>query len=592
MKDKLEKASKKKTLIGWSIFLAVFIILSIIVLLIWMGTNENGWSKFGEAFSFLVSVVYLDNFLRQPVLLIGTLVFVGYLVLGRGLVESFTGAMKSSIGILLMGIGSGMLVGMARPVFNGLQTLGEGTTVVPLDPYFALTIANPTGFLSRLAGEGFTYAAWVIYAFLGGLIINIILVVFKKWTNVHSIVITGHIMIQQATVLVAFLYFLLFRETELSAGGVKSGPEWAMIIMSSIMLGVYWGVGSTSTIKPTNTVTENAGFAIGHQQMLSISVAYKLGKYVGKKENSAETRVLPKWLKIFEDNIFTQTFILLILFSILMIILFVSNKVNYDWGKREFRGDFGSWNALSSGAWVGLQFIFGAFKITASILTLITGVRMFVTELQQSFQGISEKIIPDSVVAVDIAAVYGFAPNSITYGFISGTLAQFAAVGLVIALSRIPGLSISITIPLFITLFFNSGALAAYSNASGGIKGAIIVPAVIGIFEILIISFALGAVTHVSTAAMPGIVPDPETLKPQTPVPGGFIGMADWNLFFGAYILVSAWSTAGAWIFTILAILGLLFYGQALDSGMQHKKTFVQKFLKLNPELISANKKA
>ncbi len=64
---------------------------------------------------------------------------------------------------------------------------------------------------------------------------------------------------------------------------------------------------------------------------------------------------------------------------------------------------------------------------------------MFVSELQQSFQGISDKLVPGALVAVDVAATYGFSPNSVTFGFISGTVAQFIGVAVVIGLSRIPG---------------------------------------------------------------------------------------------------------------------------------------------------------
>ena len=48
---------------------------------------------------------------------------------------------------------------------------------------------------------------------------------------------------------------------------------------------------------------------------------------------------------------------------------------------------------------------------------------MFVSELTESFQGISNKILPGSVPAVDCAAVYGFGhANAVTIGFLFGAL--------------------------------------------------------------------------------------------------------------------------------------------------------------------------
>ncbi|WP_429979318.1 PTS transporter subunit IIC, partial [Mycoplasmopsis bovis] len=73
------------------------------------------------------------------------------------------------------------------------------------------------------------------------------------------------------------------------------------LIFSGLLLGVYWGVASSATIKGTDAVTQNAGFAVGHQQMFGAAIAYKIGKYFGKAEQSSENRKMPKGLKVFED---------------------------------------------------------------------------------------------------------------------------------------------------------------------------------------------------------------------------------------------------------------------------------------------------
>lgn len=64
------------------------------------------------------------------------------------------------------------------------------------------------------------------------------------------------------------------------------------------------------------------------------------------------------------------------------------------------------------------------FAVYLTILQL--GVRTFVSELTNSLQGISEKLLPGSVPAVDCAATYGFGhPNAVTFGFLFGAAAGY-----------------------------------------------------------------------------------------------------------------------------------------------------------------------
>ncbi len=72
------------------------------------------------------------------------------------------------------------------------------------------------------------------------------------------------------------------------------------------------------------------------------------------------------------------------------------------------------------------------FAVYLAILQL--GVRTFVTELTQSFQGISTKLLPGAVPGVDCAVTYGFgSPNAVTIGFLFGALGQFLAIGALIS---------------------------------------------------------------------------------------------------------------------------------------------------------------
>ncbi|MEG7280099.1 PTS ascorbate transporter subunit IIC [Mesomycoplasma ovipneumoniae str. Black Butte] len=582
--------SKKnnKLLFGLLIFLFVNLLIIGITLGVRMGHNGE---SFSTALVFLVRVVYLDNYLRQNPLLLGSLVLVGYLVLGRGGRDAFLGALKTAIGVFLLGIGASILVGLAAPVFRAIGDIKSGG-VVPLDPYLGWTSAE--NFLQTSFGKANNFLTLASFTFIAAFIVNILMVLAKRFTNTNSIVITGHIMLQQSTIVTALLYVILFRSIPLlDDGAISTGSQVGLVLISGLFLGIYWATSSVATLKITNLVTQNAGFAVGHQQMLTLFTSYKMGRFFGNKEHSAENRKLPESLKIFEDNIFTQTIIMLFLFAILFAIIIgyhgLESTINSTYsgftGAAEKIG--ATWNGSYSGANFVLIIFGGVLRMIAALIAIMTGVRMFVTELQQSFHGISEKVIPGAVVAVDIAATYGFSINAVTYGFLGGVFGQFLAVFITVGLAAIPGNNYSlVAIPLFITLFFNSGAMGVYANASGGWRAAFIVPAIIGFFEIIVISFGLKLVQNIVDVGIPVLQDNAGNPVLQNPVTTGFLGMGDWNLFFGLSLIIGQFHYVLGWITVFVGMIGLILLAQGVDSTKQTKKTWLQKLLKVNVDLV------
>lgn len=587
-----------KSIVGWSSVVLVIIIGYLIVA--GAGAPEfvkNANVKYaavapnfadpGGAINWYFNVVIIDNFLGVPAILLGVLSFVGYMVLKRGFVDSLTGAIKTAIGVLLLSIGSTALSGIVAPIFKGISAT-VGQNVVTLDPYIGWS--SGLNFLDSFAKN--SYVSWVSYSLLIGFAFNIILVALKRWTNCHAVMTTGHIMFQQSAVVVPFIYILFFSGAVplLGDGNVSSDATAGTVLFSGIFLGTYWSVGTTSTLKPTNIITENANFAIGHQQMLGVSVAYRLGRFFkftkkGEEVVSAEHRKMSKKFRIFEDNVFVQSLLIAVLFLILAIILQTAGKPGNTF--TDIVKANGTWWAVGTiGTFWVVQVIFGALLAVAALLAIITGVRMFVTELQQSFQGISEKIIPGSVVAVDIAAVYGFSPNAVTYGFLAGTIGQYLGVGISIGLSQIPGMqNVSVVVvPLFITLFFNSGAIGVYANVQGGWKAAIVLPLIIGFIEIIVISFALGQMNNAVESGL-GI----GIANAVSPVATGYNGMVDWNLFFGLPLIFAAMDQYAAYIIMSVEILAMLAVVQFVDTGLPHSENAPLKKLFIRKKLLNSN---
>lgn len=596
LKDIDNKKNKKFFKRHWKGFLATgSIILVIIIGMLFAmgfgGGNNPAWSA--DSFSWYIEYVIVKNILGVPAILLAILTFIGYMVIKRGFVESLIGAIKTAVGVLLLSIGSTALTGLAKPIFDGITQLAKGSgsnlTVTPLDPYLGWTQAQT--FLGSFGSNN--YVSWISYVLLIGFALNLLLVGLKRWTQMQSIMVTGHIMFQQSAVVTTFIYILFFRGMPLLSGQAIAGSGQAVtIVFGGIFLGVYWASSTNLTIKPTNIITENAGFAVGHQQMLGVSLAWSIGKYFGDKSHSAEHRKLSKKFRIFEDNIFVQSVLILILFLVLIIVLQAVPFSYLDQSKNVVVGNYftnmisnvGWWSAGNLGAWWVVQAIMGSLMTVAAILCIITGVRMFVTELQQSFQGISEKVIPGSVVAVDIAATYAFAPNAATYGFISGTVAQYVGVAVTVGLSFIPGIAISVVIPLFITLFFNSGAIGIFANASGGWKASIYVSAIIGFLEIIVVAFALGqlnAAIGISSSASVmndhSGIPLSKDGEIVSPIAAGFNGMVDWNLFFGFPTIFSAMNPIVAYVLMPIEVVILIVVAQFTDTGLPNVVSPIQR---------------
>lgn len=550
--------------------------------------GTNNWN-FGEAADIVFVRSLVRNFLGIGAILLGTMIAVGYKLDKRPFNDVVLGFVKGAMGVLILGIGSGVLISTARPIFLALSQIGGGSNITPLDPYFGLS-SNENFFKEVETSFGFTSVYFL--ALVIGFATNLILVAFKRFTNIRVLFVTGHIMLQQAAIFSAMIYVLMF-----AANGISgSSAFWGTAFLAGIAVGTYWAFASSLTYYPTQKVTENAGFAIGHQTMITIAIAYKIGRFFGRAEDSAEERKLSSAFKIFEDNIFTQSLIIFVVFLILIIVIQSaadSSQIKWTYNKGALvvdlskyngfyyynktidlwvvntgktfgvggqSGNFGQWS-VSSNTWWFLGFLLGVFKIVGSILVIVYGVRIFVTELQQSFQGISERLIPNSSIGVDIAASFGYAQNSVTYGFISGTIGQFLGVGILYGLSaainRGSDNTFPILVPIFITLFFNSGGVGVFANKSGGYKAALMVPFIFGVLEIIVSGLAIYAVKN----AMIGIqFAGVDVGATPNPFSNGYNGMSDPNFFFGifnAFLSINQFFSFLVWIAWIVLLLFL-----------------------------------
>ena len=243
------------------------------------------------------------NILTQPAFFLGIIVFVGYLLLGRPVYDALAGFIKATVGYLVLNVAAGGLVGNFRPILAGLKERFNLSAVV-IDPYFGQTAAQ-----QAIEGAGRSFSLMVIVLLIA-FMVNIVLVIFRKYTKVRTVFITGHIMVQQSS---TALWLVLFAFPELQDAGV--------IVMLGLLLGTYWSVFSNLTVEATQDLTEGGGFAIGHQQMFGVWLTDKFAGKFSKNSKKLEDVTLPGFLSIFKESVVSTSILMFLFFGIIMGIL-------------------------------------------------------------------------------------------------------------------------------------------------------------------------------------------------------------------------------------------------------------------------------
>lgn len=487
----------------------------------------SGWTWFAK------------NILTQPAYFIGLIVLIGYLLLRKPWYDVLAGFIKAVIGYQILIVGAGGLVRSFRPVLVGLQQRFNLSAIV-IDPYFGQNAVQAglesSSAPSFIAGRSFSQ---VFLLLLFAFILNLVLVALRKYTKCRAIFTTGHVQIQQAAT--AF-WLILFCFPQLN-------NNYVLIVMT-VLLGLYWAVGSNLCIGPTQELTDGAGFSVAHQQMFGIYFSSKVAGWLSKHSKKESKRIedikLPGFLQIFNENLVATAILMTLFFGTILLVLGPEFLTTHGPAKGQV--------FMKPGQDFFFYILTTSFQFAVYLTILQLGVRTFVTELTNSFQGISSKILKGSVPGVDCAVTYGFgSPNAVTIGFLFGAAGQFLAITALILLK-----SPVIVVAGFVPLFFDNATIGVFANNKGGLRACMLLPFISGLLQVFGSALIAG---WVGMAAY-----------------GGYLGMWDWAVVWPTFTgIMSFLSYAGlALIVIVLIAIPQLQYRAHKDTYFMEVEDYAQ----------------
>lgn len=363
----------------------------------------------------------IKDILSQPAFLMGIMSMCGLIALKKKTDKIIIGTLKPILGYLMLSAGANVIQANLGPLAEMIQHGFHITGVVPNNEAI-------TSIAQQVLGVE-TMSILIV-----GMLFNLLIARFTRYKYVF---LTGH-----HSFFMACLMSAVLQNAKLDSVVVVVIGGFIMGAMSSILPAI--------SQKYTLQVTDGEELAMGHFGSLGYFVSAWVGSKVGNAKDSTENLQLPESMSFLRDSTLTTAITMLVFYLIAAIA-----------AGPEFVA------TLSGGQNYIIYAIMGAFNFAVGVTVVYNGVRMILSELIPAFQGISNKLIPNAVPAVDCAVFFTYAPTAVIIGFIC------SFVGGLIGMFILGAIGSVLIIPGLVPHFFCGATAGIYGNATGGKRGAI-----------------------------------------------------------------------------------------------------------------------
>lgn len=365
----------------------------------------------------------LIDFLSEPAILIGIIVFAGLLLQRKSGDTVIKSTLKAMVGFVVIQATTGVIVGSLNPFGVMFQ---EGFNISGVIP-------NNEAVTAMAIKEYGTQTALIMTL---GMLVNVFI---ARITKYKYIFLTGHHTLFLACMIAVIL-----------ASSGMTGVH--LIFTGSLALGITM-VLSPAILQPfMKKITGSDSVALGHFGGISYAIAALIGKKVGKGSKSTEEMNVPKSISFLRDSTVSISLTMVILYIVVAIAAgseFIESQ-------------------LSGGNNFIVYSLIQAFTFSAGFILIQNGVRLVLAEIVPAFKGISDKLVPDSKPALDCPIVFAYAPNAVIIGFIC------SFVGGLVSMFALGALGLVIIIPGVVPHFFLGASSAVFGNSTGGRRGAVI----------------------------------------------------------------------------------------------------------------------